>query len=316
VLNRHGPSGTAVFCLALYLEGDGPAEKLARDMATCQQELLDAFAEDHSGLKTSEGLARWEIRPFGSLSSWNRFFRHADSDKAHREAELLADVLTQTTSWKSKEKIAPAILAKMQDLHGAIQALQMLLAREKKVESVLRPPPSPIAGQRDVVPAPNSLQPKSGANQRGAGPQKPAKTDISPKESAKKADNQRPSETGVATLQPPPASTGINAAPEAPAGPSKAEEVKPAVDLSGVTLDLPLSRQVWYFIASLWGAVFTYVLAPLVVDILRRHLKERRQGRSGIPPPAYLSKKDLCDVVAGRPNASPERQQRGKPARR
>jgi hypothetical protein len=41
-----------------------------------------------------------------------------------------------------------------------------------------------------------------------------------------------------------------------------------------------LPRQLWYFIASICGATFTYVLAPLVLDVLRRLLKNRRLRRS------------------------------------
>jgi hypothetical protein len=32
------------------------------------------------------------------------------------------------------------------------------------------------------------------------------------------------------------------------------------------------SRRLWYMMASMWGAVFTYILSPLVLDVLRRFI--------------------------------------------
>jgi hypothetical protein len=40
------------------------------------------------------------------------------------------------------------------------------------------------------------------------------------------------------------------------------------------------SNQAWYLLASMWGAMFTYIVAPLAVEYLRRRMKSGRRLRA------------------------------------
>jgi len=127
-LDREVSSGLAVFCLALHLEGDTEAERLAEHVALCQQELFDAFVQhrrevDAASHKTFFGP--------GGLGRWPWFFDKPDSAgdllPAPGEVALLQDVLDRATAPARPMPDYPApVMEKLWTLQRAAEALQHL----------------------------------------------------------------------------------------------------------------------------------------------------------------------------------------------
>jgi hypothetical protein len=86
-----------------------------------------------------------------------------------------------------------------------------------------------------------------------------------------------------------------------------------------------LPRKAWYVLPSIWGAVFTSILAPLVVELIRMRINNRRRNRSkGKPTASAPSVQRLERIRVSKSGAIPmllvpaypERQKQGSAARR
>jgi len=187
-------------------------------------------------------------------------------------------VLNRTPAASLKLEFSRPVLAKVRDLQEAIEALRMFSAMQSRTAR--------LAGSLANTPVASAQ--KDTDKQPCEPPSKP-QTDqpVAVAKGQKKSDGvvaggvqgkNLPSSRASSTEQPPP--------PGRTAGTAQAlgmeEKSTPAPSVHPMAQDqLPQNstRQIWYFIASMWGAVFTYVLAPLVLDALRLFLKNRRPRR-------------------------------------
>jgi hypothetical protein len=282
--DRQVEGGSAVFGLALYLEGDGEAERLANHIATCQQELCAFLADDaHEVATSSHHVAPWRNRPLGSPWGWNKLFWLGGAATVPTRTELLTQVLDRTPAASLKEVFPKHVLTKVRDLQEAIEALRMISDRQcrtgKLADSTGTAPVGIAPRHTNKQPSQTQSRPRAdgvasvanGQNNRdivGAGG---PPTKNSPSGGTPSTGQAQPLGRIAGTAQ-------------ALGNTQKSAEEKPAPAPSAepFTPDQPsrrLSRQVWYFIASICGAAFTYVLAPLILDVLRRFFKNRRLRR-------------------------------------
>jgi hypothetical protein len=304
--DRQVKSGAAVFCLALYLEGNGDAERLADRVARCQEKLFDAIAEDgREVVATSLEPAPFPVRSFAPPWRLSRLFRHGAPDTASTEAELINHVLDRSVATSPRNLPRPA-LAKLRDLQEAVTALRNFsadhnlggtFASSTEIATVSFVP----RGDGNKEPKPPEDQAVSVAKAESKGG-----TFAAARATASQTKNLAGAGVGsngqVLTLPGtssggralvPPAKQDEERSISAPSAPNPRPSDKPSLDFT---------KQFWYFIASIWGAVFTYVLAPLVVDILRQRLKKRRLRRSSAlrtPIPA----EDVGSYILAAPEA-------------
>jgi hypothetical protein len=284
-IERHVGSGTALFGVALYMEGDVEAEKLADRVARCQQEFFAASSADTNQGESGFGsVALWHSRPLGSLWGVNKVFLPSNAGAA--EAELLTQVFDAKPIATPNEKVPTLVLAEARSLQLAAHALQACTAETNKRDQPRGPSPASIAsgGQAGSEKRPSVSQPAV-----------PAAQVVSLKLAQNKADTI--AGAGVADTKnvavkhagssghslPQAASAGAG---KVSAGEREADEAKLPLEASANNsigreqLSQGVSRQLWYFLAALWAAVLTYILAPFAVDSLRRRLKKRRLRRS------------------------------------
>lgn len=309
-LEREVNSGLAVFYLALYVIGDAEAEQLAEQVAMCQQELFDAMVRDRQEMRSAcHKLLAWP----GWLGKPPRFLDKlglpAASPSPPSEVALLNYVLDRaTTQAVPLEEVPPQVQKKLRDLQEAAERLQRLSVEHPRVHEETRAPeeaPAPIASAitaaRPVENARKPLTPVADVASAAATSPERQSVDRTPEpkkeQPAKPKDHlvKKSSETGVgprdslgdsgketrtvAEPSPLPA-VGSTVQPLDGAKPGN-ESTPPSGESSSRGPSLPdLPKQAWYFLASMWGALFTYIVAPLIVEYFRVHLQDRRIKRA------------------------------------
>jgi hypothetical protein len=303
LLDRQVESSVAIFCLALYLEGDSEAEKLADRVANCQQELFDSLAES-----TRQGKAK-------CFRSWglNRFFRVGGDPIATTEQQLLEHVLNRTTATMLTEEFPPAVLARFRQLQGAVEALQLLSADKNGDGKPARSRTTVTVG---FAPLGDSDKEKRSEPQPPLGHYPSlAKAEIKDIASATiAADSKQTSKRAVR-------SNGQPLSPEVAANNQIGgtghnggqDKVTPPSATNPLPTDLPpraITGPIWYIIASVGGAVVTSLLITLVVGFWRKHRRNRRLIRSkGVQIQLPATKYGAQILVVSKPIATPKQAQ-------
>jgi hypothetical protein len=283
--DREVQSGMAVYCLALYLEGDREAERLADYLAACQQHLFDSLTED-AGADVPSKAVSWRDRMFSAPRGWNKPGRLGSASTASTEAELVNYVLDRIAAANLKEEFPRPVMVKLRELQDAVEALRIMSTGKKWAAKPAGPGAAGAASiglVEESEEASNRAQSKPLAGQSVSVAKARLKGDpaaIQVASAKSLAGSDAPS-----NAQPLP-STGPASAPQAVGSAQRGTEAPsaaaPCPDKPVTADQVPQdsTRRIWYFVASIWGAVFTYVLAPLVVDVLRRRLKGRSLRRS------------------------------------
>lgn len=275
-LDREVSSGLAVFYLALYRAGDGEAEKLADQVAECEQELLGAFVQ-----RQHEKAAGHRLFPWPSwLGKQPWFLDKSDSPDedsvAPDEVALLNCVLDAGTPTRPVAELPLPIRQKLRALHEAVEALQVL--------SDVDPPTRDQTGaSQGQSPSPSqsakAALPAATADKRSTSASGGAMPPGAESSSSKPADGQETPKTGaVPSLQP---KVGDSAKPLESAGEGDGGRTEPS-NPGQLSHDFP--KQAWYLLVSIWGALFTYIVAPLVVEFIRTRMKAGRRNRSRCKP--------------------------------
>jgi hypothetical protein len=285
VFNREVQSGLAVYCVALHEEGDREAERVADHVATCQQQLFDSLTGD-AGADVTSKAASWRDRIFSAPRGWNKPSRSGSASTAATEAELLNYVLDRTAAASPKQEFPRAVMVKLRDLQDAVEALR-IMSTGKRWAAKLTGPTSAgavtIGLLEESEELANRAQSKPLAGLSASVAKGRVKSDPTAVQVAS-AKNLSGSDAPSNGQPVPPAATA--SAPQAVGGAQRSTEANgaaaPCPDKPVTPDQVPQdsTRRIWYFVASMWGAVFTYVLAPLVVDVLRRRLKGRSLRRS------------------------------------
>jgi hypothetical protein len=285
-LDREVPGGVATFYLALYLVGDDQAETLAQRVGVREQELLDSLAQYRTMTATSH-------RPF-SWSSW-KWPKFSDKSAMAADApteEVLFNCVLDVPARPLRviENLPVAIQSRFQALQQAAVALQALSV------DTITPPASRFTGSRaSFFAAPASQTSAENARPQST-PAVPMNATVSPR------DLQGAQHLPAALSHA--GSTEIKT-DKVPCRPSAASRSTPAEHgktypaqswplRNGVTnggelarSELreaskpsdPLSKEAWYLLVSMWGAVFTYIVAPIVVHFITNR-KECARERS------------------------------------
>ncbi len=306
-LDREVESGLAVFCLALHLAGDAEAEKLADHVATCQQELFDCLVKNQREVRLAcDKALPWLVR----LGEWPWFFDRlgsgSDAVPARAEAALLNHALDRaTTHARPLKEFPPPVREKLRALQEATQALQSLstggpLEPTKaalSADSAAKPASSTARGVRATIGfaepdvsdrdrVPSRLEQRENSFVPVGDGQNKERTVAAAGLPVANADNHRDGGAGSSAgslLSP---SVGSSAKSLASADNGNQAGMEPATPLeqaskpSQLPKDFP--KQPWYFLASIGGALFTCILAPLVVDVIRWCIKDGRQHRQPI----------------------------------
>jgi hypothetical protein len=321
-LDREVMSGRAVFWVGLHLAGDAEAERLADNVARCQQELLDSFGQH----RHEAGSAWYRALSLPELGKRLPLLdRLGTSGEALTEAGVLGDLQDRAPTPAKIEQIPPSIREKLWALQRAVDALQAL--------SLGRPPVGEQTDRRQrraVSPdqSPNAAVDADSASKRGSArggirtvtafaelkdsdsqslPTKPERQNKLPEASrdepgkvnprvapvlqdraegndknGRAAPNLEPAFPRVTPVSPtaprPPAARASAKPPECAADGAKKIVAEPfAVERSdrGQPHRDPSTR-VWYLLASIWGALFTYIVAPLVVDFVSKRTRNAR----------------------------------------
>jgi hypothetical protein len=241
-LDREVDCGRAVFWVALYVSGDAQAAALADRVGTCQQKLLDCLQTG----RRSVGPAWGKCLPFlgrlvGRPGYLERHSPGADEVLDGDEPALLHHVLDRaTTPARPAEELPGPVREKLRAFGEAVRALQHLSAgnpraadRSERVSAK-----APSLGTSAAFAHAEKARPSPGAP-------RPASVGSIAKAAALASD-------GKETI------TGSQAAPE------KACQVDRS---SAGTVKHP-----WYILASIGGAVFTCILAPVVVEVIRKRI--------------------------------------------
>jgi hypothetical protein len=127
-LDREVTSGLAIFCLALYREGDTEAQRLAERVASRQQELFDALVRDHREvMATCRRCSSWLGHTSGKLWFLGKFGLPADAPTAPGEAALLNYVIDRAgLSPEQLEELPRPVMDKLLALEEATAALAAL----------------------------------------------------------------------------------------------------------------------------------------------------------------------------------------------
>jgi hypothetical protein len=287
-LDREVPSGLASFYLALYLAGDEQAEGLAQRLGVREQELLDALAQYRAMSAVSH-------RPF-SWSSW-KWPRFGDKptltgDAMPTEEALFSYVLdAPARPMRVLESFPAAVQSRFRGLQQAAVALEAL--------AVGTPAPAPsYTGSRASFFAPPADQAFAESMRRQSTatvpmktpPAKPADLHAPQPHSSEEHNNGSSMQTN-ADKSPRGTSTAScsRAGEQLSNGQSRLQPLRNAVN-PGVqparsdghdpakSADAT-SREAWYLLASMWGAVFTYIVAPIVVHFITNR-KECARERS------------------------------------
>jgi hypothetical protein len=302
-LDREVDSGRAAFCVALYVAGDGEAEALADRVAACQQELLDSCVKNRRRAgpawdKSLPLLGRWSGWPW----SLERHNSGTEDGPAPDEPALLHDVLDRaTTHAKPVEELPRPVRRKLRAFQQAMKALQHLSGgdglavdrskRARRVQPVppLRPTKTAVSADGAIKPA-SATAPSATAGAvavRAGGPIKEGATGAAGLP-AGKADGRRDSGARPSAGALLPRSVGSSANTLASASDGNQTRAKPTTPSGHACkpgrLPKDSRERCWYLLASVGGAVFTCILAPVVVEIIRRRINAGRQHRpSGQP---------------------------------
>ena len=293
VFNREVQSGLEVYCLALYVEGDREGERLADHVAVCQQQLFESLT-DVAGVGTAKAsrAASWRERIVGAPRSLNGATWLGGAFTSATQAELLNCVLDRTATVKTRDDLPRQVVLKMRDLEEAVDALRFCSAA-KNLDGGLAASTT-LSGVRlgpieDWFTEPSQPQSKPGPAEASTVPKAQIKGDpvsvqvASAKEFASaKFDTNRQPMPQLGTIGTPQGNESVHKETEGK------QAVAPPVDKQAVP-DSVVAKRIWYFVASMWGAAFAYILAPLVVDALRHHLKVRRLRRSKVAEPTSPS---------------------------
>jgi hypothetical protein len=326
-LDREVDSGVAVFCLALHLAGDEGAEKLADQVATCQQELFDCLINGQREMTGNKALP-W-LCPAGACAwLFDRFSSNSDSVPERAEAAALNYALGgATTHTRSPEAFPRPVQEKLRALQEAMRALQSLATggppagdqvgstRRTQPDSPSQPAkPNPSAGSAvkpasstatgvrvtvgfaelddsDRVP-PRLAQRKNSPVGDGRNKER-AVAPTGPR--AANADDcpQNGDGSGAGSLLSPSVDSGVRPRSSASSGnEGKTPLVTPPEEASkGGQLSGGFPKQAWYLIASIGGAVFTYIGAPLLVELIRKHMSRRQRRSKGKALPSISVQK-------------------------
>ncbi len=336
--DRDVQSGRAVFYLALHRAGDGEAERFADDVARSQQDLFDSLGRRRREVKAaSHNFFSWPAHT-GRLSTlFERSTPSSDHLLTPAELALFDHVLDRATTlaWPIAEFPAP-VLDRLADLRVAARALQALSVGRPGVPAPPPAPASKSAAppqqQPAAAPQPNPAkcpEPAAATAVVAAGPPKADATLRPP--AADKTEPRKPSAPAPAAGKEVAVTAEKARLPESAPGraaeiehvltgpdlkPAFGEDTRPpsrAEDPMRPTPQAPgnfgtpdshgqppqgFSNQAWYLLASVWGALFTYILAPLVVEFVRKRMKvapkrrhrhrHARTSTSAPPPPDAL----------------------------
>jgi hypothetical protein len=245
-LGREVESGRAVFWVALYVAGDAQAAALADRVGTCQQELLDCLQRG----RRPAGPAWDKCLPLlgrlvGRPGPVERHEPGTDDIPSGEESALLQDVLDRaTTHSRPPEEFPGPVREKLRALQEAVTALQNLSAgnpraadRSERVSAK-----APSVGPSAAFAHAEGTRPSPGAPRHPSG-------GSTAKAGARASDGK-------------PARTGCRA---------PAEKACQAGRSSARPVEYP-----WYILASIGGAVFTCILAPVVVEVIRKRINAGR----------------------------------------
>jgi hypothetical protein len=275
-LDREVQSGAACFCLALHLAGDEEAEKLADHVAVCEEELFDSIAKiPHEGRPFEKALAwltraeRWAW-PFDKPGSEN------DSCPKRFEAGVMICALDPSIMHEPPEDFPPPVREKLRAFQKSVQALQGLPQRRQ---------PGPVRHAESV----SSPQPVKPAVHAASAPRPPASTTahLGPTIDFAEFDGAAPapSPSGLRKDSPSPLLVEQKKSHAIEAKPEEAK-IKPLALTAQPSEAGSLPKKAWYVLPSIWGAVFTSILAPLVVELIRMRMNIRRRARSRGKPTA------------------------------
>jgi hypothetical protein len=275
-LDREVQSGAACFCLALHPAGDEEAEKLADHVAACEEELFDSIAQTpHEGRPFEKALA-WLTRAERWPWSFDKQGSENDACPKRFEAGVMTCALDPAIMHEPPEDFPSPVREKLRAFQKAVQALRGLPERRPTV---------PVR-RTESVSGPQSAKP---AVHAASAPKPPASTTahLGPTLGFAEFDGRppAPSPSGPRTDFPAPLlveqkkSHAIAETPEE----AKIQPLAVSGQASGAG---SLPRKAWYVLPSIWGAVFTSILAPLVVELIRMRMNSRRRNRSKGKPTA------------------------------
>jgi hypothetical protein len=269
--DREVDSGRAVFCVALYAAGDAQAAALADRVATCQQELMGCLVPD----RRPAGSA-WEKslpllgRLVGRAGFMERQSAGTDDAPAGGDPALLHDALDRaTTHAEPPEQLPRPAGVKLCALQGAVEALQSLSAGN--IRAAGRIEQARRAALVKTLPPAETVVSAGGASKGTSAPAAGARTSAV----VAKIGWARP---GAATLPPPSAGRSSNAPARAGDGKqTRAEAIAPPDHACKRGRFPPeILKQPWYVLASIGGALFTCILAPVVVEVIRKRINAGR----------------------------------------
>lgn len=313
-LDQEVNSGRAVFYVALYRTGDIEAEMLAGRMARCEHDLLDAFARQRLDAKApSRKFFTWPGSLDWQPSLSKKPSAPTDITLTSTQLTLLAGGLQQrATPATALEGYPGPVQEKYLALQEAAQALSSLSARhplareqapartrETAASEVVTKPPATSDGATSATTAKQAdanvttrfaeLQIGHGrvvSDQKASPATTPARRDLEDLLGGPPLGHEP---TGIRREEQPGVRAGAAVAPtvqpggepsrSAPDGKCEAGRPVPPEPVGNVPLPPVLPRQAWYLLASIWGGLFAYIVAPLVVDFLRRRMRARQRHR-------------------------------------
>lgn len=286
-LDREVRSGRAVFGVALYLAGDARAEALAGQVAAREQELIDCLDDpnshrDAAGHKPLPLLRRWTRLP-------NLWEQH--SARGSDAAALIECALDRSAPHASSAaEYSPPVWERLRAFQEAAEALHQYSAASVRLAAGVEParraqpaqlqPPAPNGGtgagtlhlKGSPVPSARpsgAVAPASGPHERGAAAAaRPAAAGGEPTAAAASPKPRAPQSGAV----PGGANPGPDARAAAPAGATGSE----ALNAEPAPPEPP--GRSWYFLASVGGALFTCILAPVVVEVVRARINNRARA--------------------------------------
>jgi hypothetical protein len=260
----------------LHLAGDEEAEKLADHVAACEEELFDSIAKTpHEGRPFEKAVA-WLTRSERWLWPFDRPGSENDSCPKRLEAGVMTCALDPAIMHEPPEDFPPPVREKLRAFQKAVQALQGLPERRqtgpvRHTESVSSPQPA-----KPAVHAGSALKPPVSTTAR-----------LGPTLGFAEFDGRPPSPSPSGPRTDFPALLLVeqkksHAIAETP----EEAKIKPLAVSAQASGAGSLPRKAWYVLPSIWGAVFTSILAPLVVELIRMRMNNRRRNRSKSKPTA------------------------------
>jgi hypothetical protein len=288
-LDREVPSGLATFYLALYLAGDDQAESLAQRLGVREQKLLDALAQYRTMSAASH-------RPFSwSTWKWPKFGDKSAlaADVMPTEESLFNYVLsTPAQPMRAPESFPAAVQDRFQALQQAAVALEGLSVGTTTAApsftgsraSFFAPPGDQAAAEsmkrQSTATAPIKTPPANAGNLGGSQPHSPDDRGI-----GSSTQTNLPKRGGTASCSAPGGQSAKSQLQSQPLRSAANDGVRQAHSEGRGTAKSAdtLSKEAWYLLASMWGAVFTYIVAPLVVHFITNRKEYVREHSSAGP---------------------------------